>query len=188
MASTPSSNIASDRPLIISIDEISKIFLRTAQKTLETSTLQEITYSSTIQAIPKVAMRPDLTCFVQFEGDYSGLVILNFSADAAFAIYKSYMTAMGMPEDELGTSITSPEVTDSIGEISNQLMGQLIKDVEEKFELNASFGQPKALTLNSAITLVIDAHYAENRRLSMKIGNYSFRIEIAMEHTEFIHI
>ena len=168
------------------IDEISKLFLQTTQKTLETSTNQTVSFSPTIQKIPKVSMKPDLTCFVQFDGDYVGLVVLNFSASAAYEIYKKYMIAMGIPEDELAASISSPEVADSIGEITNQIMGQLIKDVEDHFELNANFGQPKALTLNSAITLVIDAHYAENRRLSFKIGNYSFRIEIAMEPTEFI--
>ncbi|OQY51921.1 MAG: chemotaxis protein CheC [Desulfobacteraceae bacterium 4572_89] len=170
----------------ISIDEISRLFLKTTQNMLGTATNQEVSYSSTIQKIPRVSMKPDLTCFVQFDGDYIGLVILNFTADAAFEIYKKYMIAMGMPKEELATSITSPEVADSIGEITNQLMGQLIKDVDDHFELNAVFGQPKALTLNSAITLVIDADYAENRRLSFKIGNYNFRIEIAMEHTEFI--
>lgn len=173
---------------ILSIDEISRLFLKTAQKTLETSTQQKVTYSTTIQKIPKVSMKPDLTCFVQFDGDYVGLVILNFSADAAYEIYKKYMLAMGIPREELAASITSPEVADSIGEITNQIMGHLIKDVEDQFELNAVFGQPKALTLNSAITLVIEANYAENRRLSFKIGNYSFRIEIAMEHTEFVQI
>ncbi|MCP4718973.1 MAG: DUF3334 family protein [Desulfobacteraceae bacterium] len=173
---------------ILSIDEISKIFLKTAQKTLETSTKKEVTYSTTIQKISKVSMKPDLTCFVQFDGDYIGLVVLNFSADAAYEIYEKYMLAMGMPKEELATSIASPEITDSLGEITNQIMGQVIKDVGETFDLNAVFGQPKALTLNSAITLVIDADYAENRRLSFKIGNYSFRIEIAMEHTEFIQI
>ena len=173
---------------LASIDEISKIFLRTAQNMLETSTKQEVTFSSTIQTIPKVSMKPDLTCFVQFNGDYNGLVVLNFSADAAFEIYKSYMLAMGMPREELANTVASPEVTDTIGEITNQLMGQLIKDVEEKYELNAVFGQPKALTLNSAITLVIDSDYGENRRLSFKIGNYNFRLELAMEHTEFVII
>ncbi|MCG8684271.1 MAG: DUF3334 family protein [Desulfobacterales bacterium] len=172
----------------LSIDEISKIFLTTAQNTLEKSTGQEVTYSSTIQKVPKVSMKPDLTCFVQFDGDYIGLVILNFSADAAFEVYKKYMLSMGMPKEELAATIADPEVADTIGEITNQLMGQLIKDVEEQYSLNAVIGQPKALTLNSAITLVIDAYYAENRRLSLKIGNYSFRIEIAMEHTEFVNI
>lgn len=173
---------------MISIDKISKIFLETARQTLETSTKQEVTYSSTIQKTPKVSMKPDLTCFVQFNGDYNGLVVMNFSADAAFAIYKSYMKAMGMPKEELATSVASPEVTDTIGEITNQVMGRLTKDIEEKYDLNAVFGQPKALTLNSSITLVIDSDYGENRRLSFKIGNYSFRIEIAMEHTEFVLI
>jgi CheY-specific phosphatase CheX len=172
----------------LSIDEISKIFLKTAQKTLETNTKQDVTYSTTIQKIPKVSMKPDLTCFVQFDGDYIGLVVMNFSADAAYAIYEKYMLSMGMPKEELATGLSSAEVTDSIGEITNQIMGQVVKDVGETFDLNAVFGQPKALTLNSAITLVIDANYAENRRLSFKIGNYSFRIEIAMEHTEFIQI
>lgn len=170
------------------IDEIAKIFLTTTQKTLETGTGQVITFSSTIQDIPRVSMKPDVTSFVQFDGDYTGLVILNFSADAAFEIYKKYMLAMGMPENELATTVRDSEVTDTIGEITNQLMGQLIKEVEEKFTLNAEFGQPKALTLNSAITLLIDAHFAENRRLSFKINNYSFRIEIAMEHTQFITV
>ncbi|MFH2060360.1 MAG: DUF3334 family protein [Pseudomonadota bacterium] len=173
---------------LVSIDEISKIFLKTAQKTLEISTKQEITYSSTIQKTPKVSMKPDLTSFVQFNGDYNGLVVINFSADAAFEIYRSYMQAMGMPKEELANTVASPEVTDTIGEITNQIMGQLTKDIEEKYDLNADFGQPKALTLNSSITLVIDSDYAENRRLSFKIGNYSFRIELAMEHAEFILI
>ena len=174
--------------LMVSIDAISKILLKTAQYTLETTTTQKVTYSSTIQKIPKVSMKPDLTSFVQFNGDYNGLVVINFSADAAFGIYKSYMAAMGMPEDELATTISSPDVTDTIGEITNQIMGQLTKEVDEKYNLNAEFGQPKALTLNSSITLVIGSENVENRRLSFKIGNYSFRIEIAMEHTEFVAI
>ena len=172
--------------VIIPIDEISKIFLKTGQHTLQTLTKQDITFATTIQKVPKVSMRPDLTCFVQFNGDYNGLVVINFSADAAFDIYKSYMLAMGMPEDELASGISSPEVTDTIGEITNQMMGQLTKEIEEKYYLNADFGQPKALTLNSSITLVIDSDYGENRRLSFRIGNYSFRVEISMEHTEFI--
>ena len=95
-------------------------------------------------------------------------------------------SSMDMPKEELASTVASPEVSDTIGEITNQIMGRTVKEIEEKFKLNAVFGQPKALTLNSSITLVIDSDYRENRRLSFKIGNYSFRIEIAMEHTEFI--
>ena len=180
-------SLISTRP-VLSIDKISKIFLTTAQSTLETSTKLDVMFSSTIQKIPKVSMKPDLTCFVQFNGDYNGLVVLNFSANAAMNIYKSYMNAMGMPKEEIASSIGSSDVTDIIGELTNQVMGHLTSNVEEEYGLNAEFGQPKALTVNSAITLVIDADYGENRRLSFKIGNHNFRIEIAMEHTEFVVI
>ncbi len=172
--------------LVTSIDEVSKIFLISAKDTLEKSTQQEVTYSSSIQKVPKVSMKPDLTCFVQFNGDYNGLIVLNFSANAAFEIYKQYNLAMGMPKDELAIDYHSMDVTDTIGEITNQVMGNFIKEFDDTYELNAKFGQPKALTLTSSITLVIDADYGEHRRLSFKIGNYSFRVEIAMEHTEFI--
>lgn len=173
---------------LTAIDEVSKILLKTAQHTLETSTQREVAYSSTIQKTPKVSMKPDLTSFVQFNGDYNGLVVINFSADAAFEIYNAYMEAMGMPKEELALTMASPEVTDTIGEITNQIMGQLIKEIEKTYDLNAVFGQPKALTLSNSVTLVIDSDYCDNRRLSFKIGNYSFRIEIAMEHTEFVLI
>lgn len=171
-----------------SVDAISKIFLEITKTTLETTTQQNIAFSPIIQKIPKVRMKPDLTCFVEFNGDYNGLIVINLSANAAVELYKKYMITMGMPEDELENNFASPEIADSIGEITNQIMGQVMKDVEDKYELSALFGQPKALALNSAITLVIDTDYGENRRLSFKIGNYSFRIEIAMEKTEFISV
>jgi CheY-specific phosphatase CheX len=171
-----------------SIDSIAKIFLNTTQRILEKSTGKEINYANTIQKIPRISMRPDLTCFVQFYGDYMGLVIFNFSEEAAFEIYRHYMINMGMPEDELAVSTSDPEVPDTIGEITNQLMGQLIKAVEEAYDLNACYGQPKALTISSAISLSINDTYTENRRLSFKINNYIFRIELSMENTEFIDV
>ncbi|WP_321493433.1 DUF3334 family protein [uncultured Desulfobacter sp.] len=171
-----------------SIDSIAQIFLKTTQSTLRKSTGKKITYATTIQKIPKISMMPDLTCFVQFEGDYMGLVVFNFSDEAAFEIYRQYMITMGMPENELAASISDPEVADTMGEITNQLMGHMIKAVEEKYNLNAYFGQPKALTLSSAITLSINDTYTENRRLAFKISNYTFRIEIAMEDSEFIDV
>ncbi|GAG85705.1 unnamed protein product, partial [marine sediment metagenome] len=68
---------------ILAIDAISKILLKTAKNTLKTGTLQDVTYSPTIQKIPKVSMKPDMTCFVQFNGDYNGLLVINFTGSAA---------------------------------------------------------------------------------------------------------
>ena len=168
------------------IDKISTLLCKSTKHIIESSTKQKTEYSKTFQKIPKVTMTPDIGCFVQFTGDYNGLVVINLPGAAALDLYTSYMTAMGMPEDELAKEFTSNEVADSIGEITNQIMGLLMRTVEDKFDLSAFGGQPKALALNSAITLIIDCEYQIHRRLSFKINGKSFHIELALEHTEFI--
>ena len=181
---------------LYAVDNIISIFCLAAKKTLEKSTKQVIKYSATIQRIPKIALRPDIGCFVQFTGDYSGLVVMNFSVDAAYELYRSYMLTMGLSEKELVKDGHSNEVVDTMGEMTNQILGRSVSMVENQFDLNAYFGQPKALFLNSAITLTLeavssvnmapDATFSENRRIVFKVGTHRFHMEISMEKTEFI--
>ena len=171
---------------IATVDILAGIFGQATQKTLEKSTKKPIKYSNTLQGIPKVCLKPEIGCFVQFTGDYNGLVVMNFSADAAMELYKSYMISMGLPEDELARDCTSAEVADTIGEMINQIMGRAMQMVENKYDLSSNFGQPKALSLNSAITLTPDSKYNENRRIVFRVETFRFHLELAMEHTEFI--
>lgn len=168
------------------IDIFSGILCRAAKKVLASSTQKPIEYSTTIQSIPKVTMKPDIGCFVQISGDYNGLVVVNFSGAAAVNIFRSYMISMGMPEDELSSNYTSNDVTDSVGEVINQIMGEFMRMIAEKYELVAICGQPKVLALNSAITLTIDSDYRDNRRISFSIEHDRFQFEVALEQTEFI--
>ena len=168
------------------IDIVSEIFSEATKKTLEKGTKKAIKYSSTIQSIPKVSLTPDVGSFVQFTGDYNGLIVMNFSGDAAMDLYKSYMIAMGLPEAELAKEYTSAEVVDTIGEMTNQIMGRAVRIVENKYDLTAYFGQPKALALNSAITLTPDLDYQDNRRIVFYMDTNHFYMELALERTEFI--
>lgn len=174
---------------VSTIDIISGIFSEAVKSVIEMSTHKNITYSSTLQKIPKVCLRPEIGCFVQFNGDYNGLVIMNFSAESAMTIYTSSMVALGIPEDECAKNFTSSEVADSIGELVNQIMGQSMRRVQEKYDLASSCGQPKALALNSAIILSIDSgyEYRDNRRIVFSLDKSSrFYMELTMEQTEFI--
>lgn len=101
-------------------------------------------------------------------------------------IYTSYMVSMGMPKNELSSHFTSNEVTDGIGEVVNQIIGEFMRIIAERFQLVAVFGQPKVLALNSTITLSIDSDYRDNRRISFSIDHDRFQLELAMEPTEFI--
>lgn len=168
------------------VDILAAVFCQAAKITLDKCTRQSIKFSKTLQGVPKVSLRPEMGSFVQFSGDYNGLVVMNFSAGAALDIYKTYMLAMGIAESELAKEHTSNEVVDTMGEITNQIMGRAVRLVETKYDLSAFFGQPKALALNSAITLTPDCDYRENRRISFSIGTNRFHMELAMEKTDFI--
>ncbi|CAN2044100.1 chemotaxis protein CheX [Candidatus Magnetomoraceae bacterium gMMP-13] len=171
---------------ITTIDIVATIFCEAVRNVLQSSTKQTIKYSPTMQSVPKIGLRPDIGCFVQYTGDYNGLVVMNFSSGAAMDLYKGYMTAMGLSENDIAKDYTSSEVADSIGEMTNQIMGHAMRMVEDKYELTSFFGQPKALLLNSAITLTIDSDYRDNRRVSFTTGHNRFYMEVAMEQTEFI--
>jgi CheY-specific phosphatase CheX len=171
---------------IEAIDAVVNICCQAVKEVFEINTRKEISYSRTILKVPKVSLRPKIGCFVQFSGDYNGLVVMNFSGEAALTLYTSYMTAMGVPEDELAKEYTSVEVADSIGEMVNQIMGKLTRLVEDRFDLSTACGQPKALALNSAIILTIDTDYKENRRIAFTVQKQKFYLELAMESTKFL--
>jgi CheY-specific phosphatase CheX len=168
------------------IDIVANIFSQATKKTLDKSTKKIIKYSKTIQAIPKVSLKPEIGCFVLFNGDYNGLVVMNFSAGAAMELYTSYMTSMGLPASELAKDYTSNEVVDTMGEMTNQIMGRSMRMVESKFDLSSFFGQPKSLALASAITLTPDLDYQDNRRICFTIGANKFYMELALEKVKFI--
>lgn len=168
------------------IDIVANIFSQAIKKTLEKSTKKTIKFSSTFQAIPRVSLKPEIGCFVLFSGDYSGLVVMNFTAEAAMELYKSYMINMGLPESELAKECTSNEVIDTMGEMTNQVMGRAMSMVESKYELTANCGQPKALALNNAITLTPEMDYQTNRRVSFSVGPKRFHMELALEQTQFV--
>lgn len=171
---------------IETVDLLAEIFGQAVQKTLEKGTQKKITYSPTFQAVPKVTLKPEVGCFVQFIGDYNGLVVMNFSEEAAMDLYRNYMLTMGLPESDLARDFTSAEVVDTLGEITNQIMGRAVRMVENQFDLSANFGQPKALALSNAITLTPDSPYNINRRIVFRCETKRFQLELAMEQTEFI--
>jgi len=173
----------------LAIDVVAASFCGAVKQVLESSTKQSIRFSTTIQSVPKVSLRPDVGCFVQFSGDYNGLVVVNLSGVAAMSLYKGYMTSMGLPENELAKDYTANEVPDSIGEMTNQFMGHAMRIVENKFDLTSFFGQPKALSLSSAIELHIQTDFIDNRRVVFMINDlHRFYLELSMERSEFISL
>ncbi len=149
----------------------------------------DISFSPMIQRIHKTSLRPDIGCFVLFDGGFSGLVVLNFSAHSAIELYQNYMTNMGIPKEELATQHTSDEVSNVMGELMNQILGDFTGRVGKELQTSINQNQPKMLTINKQVNVSIDTQLdrAQARRVSFFTEKHHiFYLELAMDKTEFM--
>ncbi len=173
------------------VDKVAKIFCSAVKEVIDTSTGMAVSYAPTIQDVPSISLKPDLGCFVQFTGDYSGLFIMNLSKEASLEIYKKAMTFMGLPDEEISNDFDSDEVVNYVGEIINQVIGKARQKIETKYGLSANNNQPKAITISSAITLSVATMLdkPECRKIAFRTDDMNpFYVEMNLEKTEFIRL
>ena len=175
----------------ISTDDILVMLCSSVRKVLSAATKTQISYSPMVQRITRTCLRPDIGCFVLFDGGFSGLVIINFSAQSAMELYRAYMIHMGMPESELATQHTTDEVGNMLGELMNQIVGDFTGNVGHELLVSINQNQPKMLTINKEVMVSIDTNLdrAQSRRVSFTTANRNvFYLELAMDKTEFIKL
>lgn len=172
-------------------EDILKLLSNAVQRILSFATGTEITYSPMIQRINKTCLKPDIGCFVLFDGVFSGLVVINFSAPASIELYRSYMLNMGMPEEELSTLHTSDDVNNTLGELMNQIVGNFAKEVRQELGASLFQSQPRMIVINQELILSISTHIErpQYRKVSFETASHHpFFLEFCMEKAEFIDI
>jgi len=183
--------MSTQAPVVFGTEDLLKTLCNSVSRVLTTATQQPIRYSGMVQKIGKTCLKPDIGCFVLFDGGFSGLVVLNFSAQAAMELYESYMLNMGMAREDLAVSYTSDEVNNVMGELMNQMVGDFTSRVERELQTHITQNQPKMLVINKQVTLSIGANLdnPEARRVSFFTGkSNTFYLELAVDRTEFIKI
>ncbi|MEO7107093.1 MAG: DUF3334 family protein [Rhodoferax sp.] len=177
--------------VVYGTEDILTSLCNSVTRVLTVATTSEIHYSGMVQRITKTCLKPDIGCFVLFDGGFSGLVVLNFSAATAMELYESYMLNMGMPKSELASAHTSDEVGNIMGELMNQIVGDFTGKVRRELQTNITQNQPKMLVLNKQVVLSVDTQLdkPESRRVTFYTGkNNIFYLELAIDHTEFIKL
>lgn len=178
-----------DNNIVYGTEDILRSLCNSVTKVLSIATQSQIHYSGMVQRITKTCLKPDIGCFVLFDGGFSGLVVINFSSSAAMELYESYMLHMGMAKNELATSHTSDEVGNVMGELMNQIVGDFTGKVARELQTHITQNQPKMLALNKQVMLSVDTNLdkPESRRVTFYTGrNNIFYLELAMDRTEFI--
>ncbi|MHC6803121.1 DUF3334 family protein, partial [Vibrio antiquarius] len=82
---------------IVTTEDILLKLCQSVSGVLTSATSSQVNYSAMVQKIHKTSLKPDFGCFVLFDGGFTGLVVINFTAKAALEIYTNYMRNMGMP-------------------------------------------------------------------------------------------
>lgn len=180
-----------ENPVVYGTEDLLISLCNSVTRVLHVATQSQIHYSGMVQRITKTCLKPDIGCFVLFDGGFSGLVIINFSAAAAMELYESYMLSMGMSKSDLASSFTSDEVSNVMGELMNQVVGDFTGKVRRELQTHITQNQPKMLVLNKQVMLSVDANLdqPEARRVTFYTGaNHIFYLELAIDRTEFIKL
>lgn len=178
-------------PVVCETEDILRALCDSVVKVLHLATASRIDYSGMIQRIARTCLKPDIGCFVLFDGGFSGLVVINFSAASAMELYERYLLNMGMSKDELATNFTADEVSNVMGELMNQIVGDFTGKVARELQTHITQNQPKMLVLTKQVVLSIDTHLdqPQARRVTFHTGRGNiFYLEMAIDRTEFIKL
>ncbi len=182
---------ADDNKLVYGTEDVLISLCNSVTRVLNVATQSKINYSAMVQRITKIGLKPDIGCFVLFDGGFAGLVVLNFAAATAMEIYEKYMLTMGMPKSELAGSHTSDEVSNIMGELMNQIVGDFTGKVRRELQTNITQSQPKMLVIQKQVMLSVDTPLdrPEMRRVTFYTEkNNIFYLELAIDRTEFIKL
>lgn len=180
-----------DSDVVFGTEDILLSLCNSVTRVLTVATQSQVNFSGMVQRISKTCLKPDIGCFVLFDGGFSGLVVINFSAPAAMELYETYMLAMGMAREDLATSHTSDEVSNVMGELMNQIVGDFTGKVARELQTHITQNQPKMLVLNKQVMLSVDTNLdsPEVRRVTFFTArNNIFYLELAIDRTEFIKL
>ncbi len=174
--------------IIVVTDDVIRILCSSVESVLSNTIRSDIFISPMVKELESTCLKPDIGCFVLFQGDFSGLIIINFTKDAAMEIYRNYLIGMGMPEDDLAQNHTSDEVASSLGELLNQCVGKFRFDLENKTGIFVNQNQPKMLVVNESVQIAIEMGIERQqlRQISFKTVNGNrFYLEVALPDIKF---
>lgn len=183
-------NANTDDNLIKTTDFLLKL-CHSVTSVLTEATQHEVNFSPMVQQITKTCLKPDIGCFVLFDGAFSGLVVINFTGEAAMEVYSNYLINMGLPKEELATVYTSDEIGNVMGELMNQILGDFTSKVSQELHTSITQSQPKMLTLNRQVRISVNANLDKPKAYRVSFyteKNNIFYMELAMDSTRFIQM
>ncbi|MGN1281146.1 MAG: DUF3334 family protein, partial [Succinivibrio sp.] len=155
---------------------------------ITTATGRQTRYAPLVQRITKTILSPDIGTFVMFTGSFSGMVVINFPKETAMELYTQYLKNMGISESEMAQNYTQDEVSNTLGELMNQIIGNFTRQISEQLHIRIDQSQPKMLVLPREVQINISVNLDNPKygkvTFHTESGNV-FYVELAMDDTCF---
>jgi CheY-specific phosphatase CheX len=179
-------------PSETSILQISNIFGKAVLEVIKKFCHLEVIVGKNAQFLSTIQISEDIGAFVSFNGNYSGLMVMNFEGNAALELVDSSMRAVGMPEDEIPSHYMADDVRSSIGELVNHIIGNARAKVQEEYDLSAKSTIPAVLPIATPIGLFFKSSISEGHacvRLVFRTPeNHRFHLELTMESSQIVEL
>ena len=173
-----------------SILAISSLFAKAVQEIVKDFCHLNFFAAKNAQFLSTIQISEDIGAFVSFNGNYSGLMVMNFEGEAALEIVKSSMLAMGMPESEIPSHYMTEDVRSSIGEFVNHVIGHARAKIQKTYDLSANATIPAVIPIATPIGLFFKSALTDGHnciRLAFRTpGNHRFHLELTMESSRFV--
>jgi len=165
--------------------EFVKVFSAAVRDLMQGQTGKPVQVSKTAMHITGIQMTGDIGAFVTFNGDYSGIMVLNFEGATALELVQDTLSRLGLPKEDIPTHHSNEEVRNNIGEFTNQAIGKCRTMIQDKFDLSARANIPAVVPITVPISLSMvakdpkDLEYVRVSFTTMKRNK--FYMELALE-------
>lgn len=177
-----------EKTKIIYSNDIMLTLCQSVANVLTSATGTETRYTPLVQKITKTLLTPDIGTFVMFTGSFSGMVVINFPKETAMELYSSYLRNMGLSDEDMAKNYTQEEVSNTLGELMNQILGNFTRQVSEDLHIRIDQSQPKMLVLPREVQISISVNLDNPKygkvTFHTESGNV-FYVELAMDDTTF---
>lgn len=177
-----------EKTKIIYSNDIMLTLCQSVANVLTSATGTETRYTPLVQKITKTLLTPDIGTFVMFTGSFSGMVVINFPKETAMELYSLYLRNMGLSDEDMAKNYTQEEVSNTLGELMNQILGNFTRQVSEELHIRIDQSQPKMLVLPREVQISISVNLDNPKygkvTFHTESGNV-FYVELAMDDTTF---
>ncbi|MBI5813991.1 MAG: DUF3334 family protein [Nitrospinae bacterium] len=162
-----------------------RVFSTGVRDLVQGQTGKAVQVSKSAMHVTGIQITGDIGAFVTFNGDYSGIMVLNFEGGAALEIVQDTLSRLGLPKEDIPTHFSNDEVRNNIGEFCNQAVGRCRTMIQDKFDLSARANIPAVVPITVPIALSMVAKEPKDMecvRISFTtVKRNKFYMELAFE-------